>query len=350
MLGGPLERSGFPPPAGSFTPPRCGLFLLRRSQLGDDLGDAPEELGPDQEVAFERRLERDPGLLAESVDAGHAPSGRSDLALLQQVHVVSLRRSAVVAGRGLVRIFYRPFLLLFAAGGRSSRSGAQRSRDAGRRSPINGGADAGWCLSVQDQHSEQVSAGCSCGSAGPLRQSFRLCMVIGTTTGYFDTNSPDCLSLGVDPAGRSRKRPSDRSRNTSCLQACRSWRQPVGSISVSDSGRGAGGEEAAGGRGADVPEQAASYYGQYQQPAPVGLLADLRRLLTGPSARARATPAARTQASQAGSVSDRVSDAVPAAARSTRAQTESPEPPPERPGSAREAAGVKNKARGISRN
>ena len=34
MLGGPLERSGFPPPAGSFTPPRCGLFLLRRSHEG----------------------------------------------------------------------------------------------------------------------------------------------------------------------------------------------------------------------------------------------------------------------------------------------------------------------------
>ena len=33
MLGGPLERSGFPPPAGSFTPPRCGPFLLRRSQV-----------------------------------------------------------------------------------------------------------------------------------------------------------------------------------------------------------------------------------------------------------------------------------------------------------------------------
>ena len=32
MLGGPLERSGFPPPAGGFTPSRCGLFLLRRSQ------------------------------------------------------------------------------------------------------------------------------------------------------------------------------------------------------------------------------------------------------------------------------------------------------------------------------
>ena len=31
MLGGPLERSGFPPPSGRFTPPRCGLFLLRRS-------------------------------------------------------------------------------------------------------------------------------------------------------------------------------------------------------------------------------------------------------------------------------------------------------------------------------
>ena len=34
MLGGPLERSGFPPPAGSFTLPRCGLFLLRRSHTG----------------------------------------------------------------------------------------------------------------------------------------------------------------------------------------------------------------------------------------------------------------------------------------------------------------------------
>ena len=32
MLGGPLERSGFPPPSGGFTPSRCGLFLLRRSQ------------------------------------------------------------------------------------------------------------------------------------------------------------------------------------------------------------------------------------------------------------------------------------------------------------------------------
>ena len=33
MLGGPLERSGFPPPSGGFTPSRCGLFLLRRSQF-----------------------------------------------------------------------------------------------------------------------------------------------------------------------------------------------------------------------------------------------------------------------------------------------------------------------------
>ncbi len=33
-LGGPLERSGFPPPAGRVTPPFCGLFLLRRSQIG----------------------------------------------------------------------------------------------------------------------------------------------------------------------------------------------------------------------------------------------------------------------------------------------------------------------------
>ena len=66
--------------------------------------------------------------------------------------------------------------------------------------------------------------------------------------------------------------------------------------------------------------------------APVGLLADLKRMLQGPVVRARATPARTQEASQAGSVSDRVSDAVPAAARSTRAQTESPEPPPERPG------------------
>ena len=32
MLGGPPTRSGFPPPSGRVTPPRCGLFLLRRSQ------------------------------------------------------------------------------------------------------------------------------------------------------------------------------------------------------------------------------------------------------------------------------------------------------------------------------
>ena len=34
MLGGPRERSGFPPPLGGFTPPLCGLFLLRRSHAG----------------------------------------------------------------------------------------------------------------------------------------------------------------------------------------------------------------------------------------------------------------------------------------------------------------------------
>ena len=33
-MGGPLERSGFPPPSGGFTPSRCGLFLLRRSHRG----------------------------------------------------------------------------------------------------------------------------------------------------------------------------------------------------------------------------------------------------------------------------------------------------------------------------
>ena len=32
MLGGPPTRSGFPPPSGRVTPPRCGLVLLRRSQ------------------------------------------------------------------------------------------------------------------------------------------------------------------------------------------------------------------------------------------------------------------------------------------------------------------------------
>ena len=33
MLGGPPTRSGFTPPSGRVTPPRCGLFLLRRSQF-----------------------------------------------------------------------------------------------------------------------------------------------------------------------------------------------------------------------------------------------------------------------------------------------------------------------------
>ena len=88
-------------------PPAVRNGILDR--LGDDLGHAPEELGADQEVAFERRLERDPRLPAESVDAGHAPSGRSDLALLLQVHAVSLRRSAVVAGVGWYGYFTVPF-------------------------------------------------------------------------------------------------------------------------------------------------------------------------------------------------------------------------------------------------
>ena len=35
MLGGPRERSGFPPPSGRVTPPLCGLVLLRRSQLDE---------------------------------------------------------------------------------------------------------------------------------------------------------------------------------------------------------------------------------------------------------------------------------------------------------------------------
>ena len=35
MLGGPRERSGFPPPSGRVTPPLCGLVLLRRSQPFD---------------------------------------------------------------------------------------------------------------------------------------------------------------------------------------------------------------------------------------------------------------------------------------------------------------------------
>ena len=87
---------------------------------------------------------------------------------------------------------------------------------------------------------------------------------------------------------------------------------------------------------------------------PVGLLTSLGRMrlvLPVPSASARATPAARTGASQPASrINDRrVDGRSEARALSTRARTE-PQPPPERPGSAREAAGVKNKARGISRN
>ena len=90
----------------------------------------------------------------------------------------------------------------------------------------------------------------------------------------------------------------------------------------------------------------------YQEP--VGLLAALEQMrwvVPGPSASARATPAARTGASQPASrINDRrVDGRSEARALSTRARTE-PQPPPERPGSAREAAGVKNKARGISRN
>ena len=41
MLGGPPTRSGFPPPSGRVTPPRCGLVLLRRSHLWTRLGGFP---------------------------------------------------------------------------------------------------------------------------------------------------------------------------------------------------------------------------------------------------------------------------------------------------------------------
>ena len=51
MLGGPLKRSGCPPPSGSVTPPRCGLFLRRRSQkrlavIGFELAVSKSQPGP----------------------------------------------------------------------------------------------------------------------------------------------------------------------------------------------------------------------------------------------------------------------------------------------------------------
>ena len=46
MLGGPRERSGCPPPSGSFTPPLCGLVLLRRSQSEG----GHDENGPHRDV------------------------------------------------------------------------------------------------------------------------------------------------------------------------------------------------------------------------------------------------------------------------------------------------------------
>ena len=47
--------SGFPPPSGGFTPPLCGLFLLRRSQdkLLETFRRVSEELHKQYVIAFE---------------------------------------------------------------------------------------------------------------------------------------------------------------------------------------------------------------------------------------------------------------------------------------------------------
>jgi hypothetical protein len=51
MLGGPRERSGFPPPSSGVTPPRCGLFLLRRSQPDEAAAELARRVRQASEVA-----------------------------------------------------------------------------------------------------------------------------------------------------------------------------------------------------------------------------------------------------------------------------------------------------------
>ena len=60
MLGGPRERSGFPPPSGGFTPPICGLFLLRRSQASYAKAGSRDQLSKDPVFGqeFERAKQR----------------------------------------------------------------------------------------------------------------------------------------------------------------------------------------------------------------------------------------------------------------------------------------------------
>ena len=72
MLGGPLERSGFPPPSGGFTPSRCGLLLLRRSQ-------SYLRLAPKSQAQCRATLEtlaeikNPPTLFAQQANVAHGP-------------------------------------------------------------------------------------------------------------------------------------------------------------------------------------------------------------------------------------------------------------------------------------
>ena len=55
MLGGPPTRSGFPPPSGRVTPPRCGLVLLRRSQTADGAVEMMRQLKVARDSAVKAR-------------------------------------------------------------------------------------------------------------------------------------------------------------------------------------------------------------------------------------------------------------------------------------------------------
>ena len=120
MLGGPHARSGFPPPSGSFTPPRCGLFLLRRSQVlaereAPDLGALR---GRDHHPSSGRRGATAPGSATDS--PGHRPHSASGRA----------RTPVTRQGRGVWRTLRQ-------------RGKSDPSRDGARERCVDGPGDRG---------------------------------------------------------------------------------------------------------------------------------------------------------------------------------------------------------------
>ena len=143
MLGGPPTRSGFPPPSGRVTPPRCGLFLLRRSHsiLGCDVAGRIEAVG--KGVSTLKAGDSVYGDLSESGFGGFAEyvcTRQGSVTLkprnLSYEQAAVLPHAAMLAQqslRGLVNIAAGQTLLINGAGGGVGTLGVRLATPQGLR-------------------------------------------------------------------------------------------------------------------------------------------------------------------------------------------------------------------------